>query len=87
MSSDDEKHVIDEKGRVTIPKSIREQLRLTASEPVEIAVEDGKIVIRPQFERETFIKTMRGCITTETRKKDAGSLTPADLKADWTSDV
>jgi AbrB family looped-hinge helix DNA binding protein len=87
MATNDEKRVIDEKGRVTIPKSIREQLRLASGESVEIGVEDGTIVIRPQVERDDFAETMRGCITETTRSNETGSLTPEDLKADWTSDL
>lgn len=87
MAADEHTRVIDEKGRITIPNSIRERLHLTPGESVEIELEDDRIVIRPQISREEFIRTMRGCVTAETRQEAAPSLTPEDLKADWTSDL
>lgn len=87
MAADEERRVIDEKGRITIPKSIRERLRLESGEPVEIDVEDGTIRIRPQFSRDAFIESMRGCISDESRRADAEELTPEDVKADWIGDL
>lgn len=39
------KRKIDELGRVTIPKIIREELGLDAGTPLEIREENGKIII------------------------------------------
>lgn len=87
MRADAEDRRLDSKGRVTIPKAIRERLNLDAGERVDIEVEDGMIVIRPQISREEFIATMEGCITAETRRESAKSTSPEELKADWTSDL
>lgn len=78
---------IDSKGRVTIPKSIRERLNITSGEHVDVDVEDGTIVIRPRISRAEFVEQMNGCINDQTRKTERPSQTPADLKADWTSDL
>jgi len=37
--------------------------------------------------RETFVATMAGCITDETRTADASLCGPPELKSDWTSDL
>ncbi|WP_129114763.1 AbrB/MazE/SpoVT family DNA-binding domain-containing protein [Halegenticoccus tardaugens] len=78
---------MDEKGRVTIPKSIPDRLNLRRGERVEVSVEDGRIVVKPRISRESFVDAMRGCITETTRRPDAAELSPADLKADWTGDL
>ncbi|WP_458190770.1 AbrB/MazE/SpoVT family DNA-binding domain-containing protein [Haladaptatus sp. NG-WS-4] len=87
MSTDDDNRRIDTKGRVTIPKSIRNRLNLEPGEQVKIEIEDGTVVIRPQISRERFIETMQGCINDDTRLKTAESMTPEELKTDWTSDL
>lgn len=87
MAADEERRVIDEKGRITIPKSIRERLHLEPGEPVDVDVADGTIVVRPRFSREEFIESMQGCITAASRRADPGSVTPEDVKADWMEDL
>ncbi|MFC7076844.1 AbrB/MazE/SpoVT family DNA-binding domain-containing protein [Haloarcula halophila] len=87
MSSEHDKRRIDRKGRITIPKSIRDRLNIDPGEQVDIDIEDEAVVIRPQISREEFIQTMQGCIDDETRRESAGTLTPEDIKSDWTSDL
>lgn len=82
-----EERQIDEKGRITLPHSIRERLNLDAGESVRITVQDGRVVVQPRISRTEFIESMEGCITEESKREDAPSVTPADLKADWTSDL
>ncbi len=86
MSTDGERR-IDEKGRVTLPKSVRKRLNLEPGEAVEVSVEDDRVVLRPRVSRKAFIETMEGCLTDETRAPDAPRMDPLDLKADWTSDL
>ena len=35
------------KGQLTIPKEVRDELRLHAGDRLEVTVEDGKVVMRP----------------------------------------
>jgi len=86
MGTSDERRV-DEKGRVTIPQSIRESLHIGPGETVEIERADGHIVIRPRISRESFVETMAGCINDETRADDASPRDPLEMKSDWTSDL
>ncbi len=78
---------IGEKGRVTLPKSVRERLNLEPGEYVEVSVEEGRVVLKPRISRDAFVETMEGCLTEETRATDAPRVDPLDLKADWTDDL
>lgn len=77
---------IDSKGRITIPKAIREQLGIEPGESVEVAVDDGRIVIQHSRQREQSVRSLRGCLTTD-RKRDETRTDPLELKDDWTSDL
>jgi len=78
---------VDEKGRVTIPQRIRESLQIDPGESVEVALEDGRIVIRPRISRDSFADRLEGCINQETRAEDAEPMDPLSTKDDWTSDL
>lgn len=78
---------VDEKGRVTIPKTIRKSLHIDPGEEVAVELEDGCIVIRPQISRDEFADELEGCINEDTRADDAGPMDPLDLKDDWTSNL
>lgn len=87
MSADGEERTLDEKGRVTIPRRIRDQLNLEPGARVRLEIDEGTVVVRPRISRTEFVETMEGCLTEETKADDAPSVTPEDLKADWTSDL
>lgn len=74
----DHDRVIDDKGRVTIPKELRERLGLEPGERVRLDVEDGRLVVRLQVSREEFVETMEGCIDEETLREDAEEIEPTD---------
>ncbi|QPV61740.1 AbrB/MazE/SpoVT family DNA-binding domain-containing protein [Halosimplex litoreum] len=78
---------VDEKGRVTIPKSIREALQIDPGEEVAVELADDRIVIRNRISREQLVERLEGCVSEETRADDADRIDPDDLKADWTSDL
>lgn len=82
-----EDRCIDEKGRVTIPQAIRESLQIEPGEDVAVELEDDRIVIRPRISRSELVETIDGCINDETRTDEAEQLDPAELKADWSSDL
>ncbi len=78
---------IDRKGRVTIPKEIRDRLDIDPGEPVRIELQGGDIVIRREVDRSDAVDALEGCINEETRRSAAEEITPDDLKRDWTSDL
>jgi AbrB family looped-hinge helix DNA binding protein len=78
---------VDEKGRVTLPQSIRESLGIEAGEAVTVELDDGRVVIRPRVSREAFVEEMAGCIDAESRADSAEPTDPRELKVDWTSDL
>lgn len=39
---------IDAAGRIVVPKRLRDELRLQAGQPLEIAARDGRLEIEPQ---------------------------------------
>lgn len=86
-STTNDKRTIDKKGRVTIPKEVREALGLEPGTDIQISIEGDRIVIRPQVSREEFIEVMEGCITEETAKTDAPDIDPLELKSIWTTDI
>jgi AbrB family looped-hinge helix DNA binding protein len=88
MGAETERQV-DEKGRITLPKALRDRLGVEAGDSVVIEFEAGQIVVKPDqsVSRAEFIESMRGCITEETRADDAPEIDPLEPDRDWTSDL
>ena len=80
---------LDEKGRITLPKSLRERLGIGPGDRVTVELEAGRIVVEPEgtVSREEFIETMEGCLEGRTRAKDVPEVDPVDLKETWTEDL
>lgn len=80
---------LDEKGRITLPKPLRERIGIEPGDRVSVDVEGDRIVVEPQgtVSREEFIDTMEGCLSRETRASDAPDVDPTDLKDEWTEDL
>jgi len=53
---------IDEKGRILIPKSLRESANLSKGKKVRLSLEGRRIVISAVVDPEEFILEMRGFI-------------------------
>ena len=70
------KSVIEERGRVLIPKNIREEMKLKPGQ--HVIVERGKncITIRPAIDVRQFSSELRGCV-----KKS--KIRPNDVKNIW----
>jgi len=67
--------VIEGKGRILIPKSIREELGLHGGEKMRVDREDDEIIIKP-IKDVSDLQELKGCI-----KKS--SIDPLDLKKIW----
>jgi len=71
---------IDDRGRVTLPASMREEAGLTPGKDVKIEKTDKGILIKPLITKEDFLKELEGCIT---EKNQAERLSPLELKKIW----
>ncbi|WXG47552.1 MAG: AbrB/MazE/SpoVT family DNA-binding domain-containing protein [Candidatus Atabeyarchaeum deiterrae] len=72
--------VIDDKGRVAIPKRIRNKLDLREGTRVKLELEEGRVVIRKPVDPAEFIDKMEGFI------KEGSPIQKADplkLKEIW----
>lgn len=67
---------IEERGRVLIPKSIRERTGVRPGEEVEIRIEEGKIVIMPFIDVENFSRELKGCV-------EKSEIKPEEIKGIW----
>ena len=76
----DEKTMLDEKGRLLIPKSMRERLGLHEGVKLKLSIEDGKIVITKLLSPEEFIGDMEGFIKEDTT---IPKIDPLRLKEIW----
>jgi len=70
--------VIDDRGRIQIPKGIREELSLKSGEEFEVKTEGKKITLLPFISPKEFIGRMEGKIKSGNR-----SITPEEIKAIW----
>ena len=73
-----EEVVIDSKGRVLIPKQIREKVGLTPGGKARLKIDKATLVIIPPVSPEEFIEEMEGCI-----KEGASHIDPLQLKDMW----
>ncbi|MEX2706360.1 MAG: AbrB/MazE/SpoVT family DNA-binding domain-containing protein [Candidatus Freyrarchaeum guaymaensis] len=75
-----EEAVVDDKGRIAIPKRLREDLGLRKGTRVRLSLEEGKIVILKPVTPEEFISEMEGFIKEGSPVKKAN---PLKLKEIW----
>ncbi len=68
---------IDERGRITIPKEIREKTGLKPKARVRITARRNGVNIEKATDLTDFIKELKGCITVK------GDIDPMRLKEIW----
>jgi len=73
-----EEVTVDDKGRILIPKEIREKIGLKTGAKARLKVEKEKIIIMAPISPEDFIKEMEGCI-----KEGTPIIDPLELKKMW----
>ena len=73
-----EELTVDNKGRVLIPKKIRDKIGLQTGGKARLKIEKEHIIIMPPISPEEFIKEMEGCIT-----EDTPAIDPLKLKKMW----
>ena len=74
---------IDERGRVLIPKEIREAYGLRAGQTVRFETDEEGIHLRPTISKEAFMERFCGALNAETRRPDAEPMDPLELKRIW----
>ena len=73
-----EEVTVDNKGRVLIPKEVRDKVGLRAGGRARLKIEKEKIIIMPPISPEEFVKEMEGCI-----REGTPNLDPLKLKKIW----
>jgi AbrB family looped-hinge helix DNA binding protein len=68
--------VMDERGRIVIPKEIRRTLRRRPNQKLAIEAHAGEIVIKPTIDVEEFKAQLKGCIS-------GSQIKPSELKKIW----
>ena len=53
---------VDSKGRIVLPKEVRERLDLESGTEVEVREEDGKAIVEPETDPERVIDRMESLI-------------------------
>ncbi len=71
------KSEMDERGRITIPKEIRDKAGLKSGDELWITVGKDKVTIEEVVNLEKFIEELKGCITVQ------GDFDPMQLKEIW----
>ncbi len=74
---------VDERGRVTLPGALREELGLYPGKEVNVERAGKGAFIRPVVSKKAFIQGLEGCVT---EKNHAEKLDPLKLKNIWGSD-
>jgi len=71
---------VDSKGRIVLPKEVRERLGITPGTEVDINEEDGKAVVEPEDNPEQIIERMERLIAETSSER--GETIPLDEGAD-----
>ena len=74
---------VDERGRVLIPRDMREEHGFSPGSPVIIESTADGVVLQPALPREEALRRLNGAINAKTRKRDAVPLDPLDVKKVW----
>lgn len=73
-----EEVTVDNKGRVLIPKEVRDKVGLQAGGRARLKIEKENIIIMPPISPEEFIEEMEGCI-----REGIPTIDPLKLKKIW----
>lgn len=77
---------VDDRGRVLIPKELRDRLGLEPGDSVLIDADEEALYLRPALSREEALGRLIGGVTEENAKEDEGELDPLDVKEVWEPD-
>lgn len=72
--------VVDEKGRIVVPKQLRSELGITEGSRVSVQVEKERLVVSRAVEPDEFISDMEGFVEEDSRLP---LVDPLSLKRIW----
>jgi AbrB family looped-hinge helix DNA binding protein len=67
---------LEERGRIIIPKTVREELKLKPGQKLLVERRDSEIVLKPAIDLKRFSAELKGCV-----KKSR--IKPEELKKMW----
>lgn len=62
---------VDSKGRVVLPKEVRERLGLTAGSEVEVREDGGRVVVEPEDDPAAIVSDLEALIERAAADRDA----------------
>jgi len=68
--------VIDDRGRIVIPREIREELGLRSNQKLWISTKGDELVLSPEIGPDEFASGLRGCV-------QGSKIKPENLKQIW----
>lgn len=68
--------ILEERGRILIPKVLREKLRMKPGQRLHIESKGDEIVIKPASDVDRFFRELRGCVK-------GSKVDPLELKRIW----
>ncbi len=68
--------LLDERGRVVIPKEVREKLDLKPNQSLIVEIRGKEVVLKPVLDVESFIAELKGCV-------HGSRIKPSELKDMW----
>jgi len=71
---------VDSKGRIVLPKELRDRLGITPGTEVEVHTEDGKAVVEPEVDPDQIIDRMDQLVAETAPER--GETTPLDEDVD-----
>ncbi|MBI4393109.1 MAG: AbrB/MazE/SpoVT family DNA-binding domain-containing protein [Euryarchaeota archaeon] len=74
---------VDERGRVLIPRGIREEQGLAPGSPVIIESTKDGVLLRPALQREEALRRLNGAINVKNRKRGVEPMDPLAVKQIW----
>lgn len=61
---------VDDKGRIVLPKDVRERLGITPGTKVEVRTDEGRAIVEPEDDPGRIIERMEGLVESASRDRD-----------------
>jgi AbrB family looped-hinge helix DNA binding protein len=71
-----EEAVIDERGRIVMPKKVWDRLHLRPEQRLKVSIKGPEIVLTPEISMEAFVSQLKDCVR-------GSRVRPGDVKGMW----